>query len=166
MLSLEQKIYSEKNDSILHSYYLKKFNLSIPPSNVPRSFMELKRVDDNYISDSTERVNFYWNACLISKLNGSFDYANIYYDLYLETTRDSSYSSLILGYLVKEERDTSLFNEFKKSYENDTVLACFDCFNEVNSYTMKRKISKSLIHILIKIELFVFQLLIQLYCYL
>ena len=139
MLSLEQVIFSEENDSIANESFLKKFNLSIPESDFNRSYYELRRVNDNYIIDSVQKTNFYWNASLVSKLSGDYEYADIYYNLYLSNSNDSSYSSLLLGLLIKEELDTSVFNSFKAAIKSDSIIDCVECLADVNAFKMKRK---------------------------
>ena len=139
MLSLEKKIFLETNDSIVNNYCLEKFYLSIPHSDFERSFIELKRVNDDLIQDSTCKVNFFWNACLVSKLKGDIVYANIFYDLYLSFTNDSSQSSLLLGLIIKEEIGESILDEFSEKINSDSTFDCFDCFKEVKAYKLKRK---------------------------
>lgn len=80
-----------------------------------------------------------WNASLVSKLNGDFEYANIYFDQYLEATLDSNDNCIILGFLIKSENDSSVFNVFEKQYVKDSSLACLSCLNSVRGFKMKRK---------------------------
>lgn len=139
MLKLEQVVFLEGNDSIANESFLKKFNLSLSQSDFKRSFTELRRVNDSYINDSAQKADFYWNASLVSKLSGDPEYANIYHDLYLKITSDSSYASLLLGLLIKEELDTAVFNDFWTIVKEDSVFNCFDCLADVNSFKIKRK---------------------------
>ncbi len=139
MLALEKQIYYEENDSLLSNYALEKFNLSIPNGDYERSFMELKRVNDNFIVEDNIKKDFFWNAALVSKLSSNYEYANIYYDLYLNLTNDTSYSSLLLGLLIKEEFDTVVFKKFREELPTDSILGCVNCFDKVNAYKLKRK---------------------------
>lgn len=139
MLELEQKIFSEENDSVRNELCLKKFNLSLTNFNAQRSFFEMKRVNDNLISNISQKNNFLWNASLVSKLKGDFEYANIYFDQYLEATNDSNTNCLILGLLIKNENDTSILNAFEKQFPQDSALACLNCLNAVKDFKMKRK---------------------------
>ena len=139
MLGLEKEIFESKNDSLKNTFCLQKFNNSLKKQDYKRSYLELRRVRELYLSDSITKSDFYWNATLISKLSNEPQYANIYYDAYLHYTNDSSESSLTLGMLIKSGIDTSEFFEFKRSYEFTKNNECFDCFNELLSYRLKRK---------------------------
>ena len=139
MLSLEKKIFESKNDSIKNIFCLEKFNSSLKKQDYKRSYHELRRVRELFLSDSVTKSDFYWNATLISKLSNEPQYANIYYDAYLYYTNDSSESSLILGMLIKSDIDSSEFFEFKRKYDFTKNNDCFDCFDELFSFKLKRK---------------------------
>ena len=139
MLRLEKEIFESKNDSLKNTFCLLKFNNSLKQQDYKRSYLELRRVRELFLSDSVTKSDFYWNATLISKLSNERQYANIYYDAYLYYTNDSSESSLILGMLIKSDIDSSEFFEFKRNYDFTKNNEHFDCFGELLSYRLKRK---------------------------
>jgi len=136
---LEQKIFQTPHDSIKNSLYLQKFNISLGDQDYQRSYFELRRVRERYINDSLIESNFYWNAALISKLSGDFQYANIFYDSYLDFTSDTSLSSLILGMLIKSDIDSSAFYNFRDQYEYTSHNEVSACFEKLLSFKLKRK---------------------------
>lgn len=139
MLMLEKKIFEANNDSVKNTLCFQKFNNSLKKQDYNRSYLELRRVREVFVVDSLIKSDFYWNATLISKLSNERQYANIYYDAYLEYTNDTSESSLILGMLVKSDLDSSELYEFKRKYYYTNNSNLFGCFDELLSYRLKRK---------------------------
>ena len=139
MLMLEQKIFQASHDSLKNSFHLQKFNTSLRSQDYKRSYFELRRVREKYIHDSLIESNFYWNAALISKLSNEFQYANIYYDAYLNFTNDTSSSSLILGMLIKSDIDSAEFYYFRNKYSYTRNNELSTCLETLFSYHLKRK---------------------------
>lgn len=139
MLMLEQKIFKASHDSLKNPLYLQKFNISLGYQDYERSYFELRRVREKYINDSLIESNFYWNAALISKLSNEFQYANIFYDAYIDFTNDTGSSSLLLGMLIKSDLDSSAFYKFIDQYEYTSHNEVSVCFETLLSYQLKRK---------------------------
>ncbi|MDC1188935.1 hypothetical protein N8089_03990 [Flavobacteriales bacterium] len=140
MLKIEQKIFMSKNDTLKNEFYLKKFNSSLREKDFGRSYFELSRIRGRYFNDSVALQDFYWNAALISKLVNKLDYAETYYDAYIDLTQDSSINSQLLGLLINAELDSSSYNMFKKNLTLDTALNCLDCLSLIPYYRLKNKL--------------------------
>ena len=140
MLKIEQKIFMSKNDTLKNEFYLKKFNSSLREKDFGRSYFELSRIRGRYFNDSVALQDFYWNAALISKLVNKLDYAETYYDAYIDLTQDSSINSQLLGLLINAELDSSSYNNFKKNLTLDTALNCLDCLSLIPYYRLKNKL--------------------------
>ena len=139
MLMYEQEIFEAPNDSMKNSILLQKFNFSLQHLDYKRSYIELRRVREIFIFDSLAESNFFWNAALISKLSGDFQYANIYFDSYLDFTNDTSLTSSILGVLIKSDIDSAEFSQFITDYSNTAINDLTNCFNELFAFQLKRK---------------------------
>ncbi len=139
MLMFEKKIFNTNNDSVKSALCFQKFNSSLNEQDYNRSYLELRRVREEFVVDSLTKSDFYWNATLISKLSNERQYANIYYDAYLNYTNDTSVSSLVLGMLIKSDIDSSELYEFKRTYRYTKNTSLFDCFDELLSYRLERK---------------------------
>lgn len=139
MLMLEQKIFKVSNDSIKNDFCFQKFNLSLKKQDYQRSYQELRRIRERYFLDSLTESNFLWNATLISKLSNEFEYANIYYEAYLDFTKDTSSSGLILGMLIKSDIDSAEFYHFRNKYLYTRNHELSTCFEALFTYHLKRK---------------------------
>lgn len=138
LLKLEQKAYAAQNDTLKNTNYLHRFNLLIQTNHKSKLYHEMRRIREKFITDSLKKSNFFWNAALASKIYGDFQYADIYYDAYLDFTNDSSTSSLLLGLLIKADRDTAEYYTLLNS-SNDSNLTCTNCLIELIDYQIKNK---------------------------
>ena len=89
LLDLEEQIFFAQNDTIKNDLYLEKFNFSIC-NNLEKEklLFELNRVQEELLTDSIEHANYLWNAAIVTKINKEFTYSNMYFDAYLEESKD------------------------------------------------------------------------------
>ena len=140
LLELEEKIFFAENDSVKNNLCLRKFNYSLA-NNLEKEklLFELNRVQESLIMDSISLINYLWNASIVTKLNGSYSYSNMYFDAYLNKTRDTSNNVKVLGLLIKSEIDSSTYADFYSIYVKDSSFKCMQCLNDLNSYILPHK---------------------------
>lgn len=140
LLNLEKEIFHAQKDTLKNEFCLKKFNLSMSHDlTKKRLLFELNRVQEHLISDTLKRLNYLWNSSLVTKLNKEFAYSNMYFDMYINESADSSDQSKILGLLIKAEIDSANYFEFLNEKVNDSSYNCMNCLHELNQYVLPHK---------------------------
>lgn len=140
LFKYELSIFESVNDSVRNSVCLQKLNYSILKEvNKERLLFETNRIQEDLILDSTLRINYLWNASLITKLNGEFEYSNMYFDLYQKESADTSNKVKLLGLLIKSEIDSVSYFSFLHSVVKDTTYRCMNCLHELHKYVLPHK---------------------------
>ena len=136
LLSLEEQFFVSQNDTLRNNLSLQKFNLSLILNlKKERLLFELNRIHENLITDSIDKLNYIWNASLVTKLNKEFAYSN----MYIDATHDSSDQTKILGLLIKSEIDSATYFRFLTNNVSDSSYNCMNCLNDLNEYKLPNK---------------------------
>jgi hypothetical protein len=140
LLRLEQKIYSEKNDTIKADLIQQKINFYfIQNCTDNRALNEADRCDWTLIKDSVAQSNYLWNLTLLNLLHKRYNRSLNYYENYTRIcTNDTTIHAKLLGALIYMNLDSGKLKTFlaQQNFELATI-------NNFNCYQNTLNISKN-----------------------
>jgi len=113
LMQLEYSIFLQKNDSAKKSLKYQKINLCILNQNYHRAYEEIQKVIDSQEKDTLIRRWLLWDKTLLAYLNDDVFQAYQNYNNYINYTKDSSISSLIMGWLIYQDLEFEDSNMFE-----------------------------------------------------
>ena len=113
LMQLEYSIFLQKNDSAKKSLKYQKINLCILNQNYHRAYEEIQKVIDSQEKDTLIRRWLLWDKTLLAYLNDDVFQAYQCYNNYINYTKDSSISSLIMGWLIYQDLEFEDSNMFE-----------------------------------------------------
>jgi hypothetical protein len=141
LLTIEEKIYTEINDTMANDLVIEKVNLLLKEEKYDdRILNEIKRVKINLMNNEIVKSSFLWNASLISYLNAETYTSLYYFNLYQNLENDSSIQVTLLNFLINSGYNDLKADEYlNKLIIQDSLFNSLVCFNEVQRYELKHK---------------------------
>ena len=134
LMQLEFSIFLQNNDSIKRLLKYQKINLCILKQNYYKAYEEVKRINDSEEKDSLLKRLLLWDKTLLCYLNDDIFQAYQNYNNYINYTKDSSISSLIMGWLICRDLGFEDSKEFEIA-----ILKRDSSFQKIFSLKMHKK---------------------------
>lgn len=140
LLILEEKIYREEKDTLINQLILEKVRLLLDEQELDtRILFEIKRVKPSLIIGKA-KIDFLWNASIISYLTGETYSSLHYFDLYQNLKVDTTIQNTLLSFLVYSGYNNAKADLYlNQLIQRDSTFNTLNCFNEVQAYELKHK---------------------------
>lgn len=134
LMQLEFSIFLQNNDSIKRLLKYQKINLCILKQNYYKAYEEVKRINDSEEKDSLLKRLLLWDKTLLCYLNDDIFQAYQNYNNYINYIKDSSISSLIMGWFIYQDLGFEDSKEFEIA-----ILKRDSSFQKIFSLKMHKK---------------------------
>lgn len=141
LLFYEYLFFKTTDPELRHQCLLKKVNVQLREGSTSIDvFNDVKRIKADSLTDLNLRLQYVWNASLISYLNDETDYANFYLARYQQLSLDTTIELSFLSALINRYSDTAAFNKHLRFLNcKDSLFVGLNCFMDPVNYHRKHR---------------------------
>ncbi len=133
LLEIEKMYFSTSEDDLKTMFVLDKIDCYLSNQNYSRDIiLEANRINPASISDSTDRLNFYWNMCIVGFINNDLIYADDMLYFYHLLAGCKTTESTFLQLQISTQADSLTFIEsYNSLVALDSSFSCLSCLTEL-----------------------------------